>query len=344
MIKKKFKSYQKDQVSLFPLSFGELVPPGHIARVIDCFVNGLSMDLLARYFTNQGGNAPYNPRMMMKLLLFGYQSGVFSSRKIEAFTYESIPCLWLCGGEHPDHATIARFRSLYFLDIFQDVFVQLILLLVEKGLVNLEDYVLDGTKLEADANKYKMVFKKNAFRYSKMVREKIIALFAEIDEIEKQSEEEAKKGHKMDCEDFSSEEVYAKAQEIEKSINEDLPPKEKKKIETRCRHLKKGADKLKGYEDQLQELGERNSYSKTDIDATYMRMKNDESRPGYNVQVGTNGEFITGATAHQNGGDSACTIDHLEERSKMLEQVNLDSMPETLTADGATEQKLYLII
>lgn len=328
MAQKKFREYNQDQINLFPLNFGELVPETHMARVINTFVDGLSLSLLTKYFDEKGTGRPsYHPRVMMKLLLFGYTNQVYSSRKLEAFSTESIPCLWLLGGSQPDHSTISRFRSTYFLDVFEEVFVQMVLLLVDKGFLKLDDYVLDGTKIEASANKHKMVYRKNTERYSGQVREKVKEILAEINAID-QSDNQNPIKHSM-----NSEEIRQKANQISEDINTDLSQKDQKKIATRSKWLKEKADKLQEYENQLETLEKRNSYSKTDTDATLMKMKNDELRPAYNVQVGTSGEFITGVDIHQNSGDQMCVQHHMDDRKELFEKEDLPE-PSIVTMDG----------
>ena len=351
MSQKKFQSYHQGQTSLFPLDFDVLIPSNHISRVINCFVDGLDITLLSKEFKSNDGAPPFHPRSIMKLLLYGYTTGVFSSRKQEALAKESIPCMWLLGSSFPDHSTICRFRGKYFKGIMEEVFLQAVLLLIEKGYLKLEDYVVDGTTISADSNKYKMVFKKNVERYSGQVRNKVASILEEIYEIEKvENKEEAKKRELPNKEKINSDQIRKQAAEISENINNKLSRKSQNKIKTRCKHIKQKADQLEGYEKQLEELGDRNSYSKTDTDACLMRMKNEELRPAYNVQASTSDDFIAGISVHQNGGDQSCLEEHLqkqkelrenEEISKALQEQNTKGF-QSITADGAygTERNL----
>ncbi|WP_044206857.1 IS1182 family transposase [Flammeovirga sp. OC4] len=312
----KFKEIPKNQLSIFPTQLDSLIPQDHICRAIDSFVEGLPMNLVGKYFlnkpSNEGGRPAYHPKLILKLLLYSYTTPYRSSHELEKLAKESIPCMWLLSGETPDHATISRFRSKYLKDVLEDIHVNLVLNLAKHELVNLEEYVLDGTLINANANKYKTVFKKNAERYSQQVRTKVQEYIHTLENLEKESI------HQNEVLDIPSETSCSdsnKIKEIAHKIDEQLSKRGNdrvtKKQKTQCRNIIRKADQLNGYEQQLQTLDSRNSYSKTDTDATYMRMKNREYANGYNVQVGTSKGFITGVTLHQTSSDQKAFIPHV---------------------------------
>lgn len=221
--------------------------------------------------------------------------------------------MWLLSGETPDHATISRFRSKYLKDVLEDIHVNLVLNLAQHKLVNLEEYVLDGTLINANSNKYKTVFKKNTDRYSQQVRTKVQEYIQALEKLEKEST------HKNDALDIpsdtsssDSEKMKEVVQNIDNQLSKRGNDRTTKKQRTQCRNILKKAEQLNKYEQQLQTLGSRNSYSKTDTDATYMRMKNKEFANGYNVQIGTSKGFITGVTLHQTTSDRQAFISHIE--------------------------------
>src|SRR5436190_21402264 len=169
-----FKRADYDRTLDVRVRLGDCLPPGHLARfVVDCVAQLDLAALYARYGTR--GGAPYAPEVLLGLLVYGYATGVFSSRKIERATYESIPFRFIAGNMHPDHDTLATFRCT-FLQELKDLFVQVLLLAQEAGVLKLGTISLDGTKIHADASKH------NAVSY-KRLRELETQLRAEIEEL-----------------------------------------------------------------------------------------------------------------------------------------------------------------
>ncbi len=311
---KRFQHYTQNQLSMFPLDIGQLIGEAHLVRVISRFVDGLSSQLLEKPFKKEG-KPPYHPRMMMKVLLYAYATKLFSVRKIEMALMQDVTFLWLSGMLTPDHNTINRFSRVYFKGILEDVFCELLDFLHEHGYIKFETYFVDGTKMSADANKYSYIWKKNVERYKGQLKERVKKVLQEIDRINAEEDRiygedslaELGKGYIIDSE---------KLEEVVEGLNKKLEDKEqcqkKKMISSRVKQLEKEATKLKKYEQQEELLGDRNSYSKTDPDATFMRMKNDELLPGYNPQVSTENQFVVHYTMSQNAADAAAFQEHLE--------------------------------
>ena len=154
---RQFKSVDYETALDTSVRLRDVLPPDHLARFVADLVGQLDLaDFYARYA--QRGGAPYDPKVLLSLLFYGYATGVFSSRKIEAATYDNAPFRFLAGHQHPDHDTIANFRVL-FLDLLPDVFVQLLLLAAASGVLQLGGLVLsgDGTKIAANASKHQAV-------------------------------------------------------------------------------------------------------------------------------------------------------------------------------------------
>ncbi len=129
---------------------GDCLPPDHLARfIVDVIAQLDCAPLSARYATR--GGAPYAPEVLFGLLVYGYATGTFSSRKIERATYESAPFRFIAGNLHPDHATLATFRKTFLPDL-QDLYVQVLLLAQEMGVLKLGTISIDGTKIHADAS------------------------------------------------------------------------------------------------------------------------------------------------------------------------------------------------
>jgi len=179
---KSYKPYDLNQLFLLPPSLREWLPSNHLAYFISDVVDALDLSKIERKLTNTDrGQPPYHPAMMVKLLFYGYATGVASSRKIERKTYEDIPMRVLAAGYHPDHDTISSFRKDHIRTL-KGLFLQILLLAKESKLVKVGHVSLDGTKIKADASKHK------AMSYERMgIKEK--ELKHEIDELFRKAEE-----------------------------------------------------------------------------------------------------------------------------------------------------------
>jgi transposase len=152
---RKFKTVDYEASLDQQVSLRECLPPEHLARFIAKVISELDLSDIYAAYGRRGGSA-IAPEVLLGLLFYGYASGVFSSRKIERATYESIPFRFLSGHLHPDHDTIASFRQ-RFLDQIKGLFVQVLLLAVAAEVLILDDVSLDGTKIHADASKRKAI-------------------------------------------------------------------------------------------------------------------------------------------------------------------------------------------
>ena len=154
-----FKPYNQHQIMMLPPSLEELVPLNHAVRVVNEVINRINVEpLLSAYQTK--GTSSYHPLMLLKVLVYGYVSNIYSSRKLEAACKENIHFMWLSAMNRPDHHTINRFRGERLKEALRKVFEQVVILLAEEGLLSIEEVYTDGTKIEANANKYTFVWKK----------------------------------------------------------------------------------------------------------------------------------------------------------------------------------------
>lgn len=154
---KLFKDYPQGQTMLFPPSLDEMIGENHPVRVVNEVLDRLDLDVLFKRYQG-GGASSYHPRMLLKLLVFGYLNNNYSSRKLEACLQENIYFMWLSGMQRPDHHTINRFRSEKLKGVIKQVFAQVVEMLVESGHVGLRRVFTDGTKIEANANRYTFVW------------------------------------------------------------------------------------------------------------------------------------------------------------------------------------------
>src|SRR5438477_9481745 len=171
-----FKTVDYDQALNLTVRLGDCRPPEHLARFVVDSVAQLDLSALyARYGTR--GGEPYAPEVLLGLLLYGYATGVVSTRKIERATYETVPFRFIAGNLHPDHDTLATFRKT-FLPELKDLFVQVLLLAQVAGVLKLGNISLDGTKIHADASKSKAVSYKHLLALEAKLRAQVEELFA----------------------------------------------------------------------------------------------------------------------------------------------------------------------
>lgn len=171
-----FKKVDYDQALDLTVRLGDCLPPEHLARFVVDSVAQLDLSALYAKYGSCGGE-PYAPEMLLGLLLYGYATGVFSSRKIERATYETVAFRFIAGNIHPDHDTLAAFRRT-FLPELKNLFVQVLLLAQEAGVLKLGTISLDGTKVHADASKRKAVSYKRLIELETQLRAEVEELFA----------------------------------------------------------------------------------------------------------------------------------------------------------------------
>ena len=173
---RKFKTVDYEEALNITVTLRDCLPPDHLARFIVELIAKLDLSRFYAQYGSRGGE-PYAPEILLGLLLYGYATGVVSSRKIEKATYESIPFRFIAGGLHPDHDTIAHFRKTFLSEI-EELFVQVLVMAQEAGVLNLENVSLDGSKIHADASKSKAVSYKRLLEIKSQLSTEVKELFA----------------------------------------------------------------------------------------------------------------------------------------------------------------------
>jgi transposase len=334
-----FKDYNPNQMMLLPPSLEEMIPESHPVRVVNQVIDTIDMDPLVSKYKG-GGCSSYHPRLMMKVLIYGYLTNTYSSRKIEEALHQNIHFMWLGGMQHPDHNTINRFRSDKLKDVLKEVFGQVVQLLIDSGHVNLKEVYTDGTKIEANANLYTFVWG----RAIKTSRNRIQRQLKELWEYaEGVAREELENNEPDDFEQIDAEKVKQTIDKIDKALaGKPVDKKVKQKLNYAKKNWPENLDKYDRYE---QKLGDRKSLSKTDPDATFMRMKEDhmlngQLKPGYNWQISTQNQYILDYTIHQDLADTSTLTAHVD---SLLE--TLGDTPDVLVADagyGSEQNYEYL--
>ncbi len=179
---RKFKTVDYEVALHQTVTVEECLSPNHLARFIVSIIAQLDLSRIYARYAPVGGE-PIDPKVLLGLLLYGYATGVFSSRKIEKATYESIPFRFIAGGLHPDHDTIAHFRKTFLADL-KALFVQVLLVAQEAGALNLGNISLDGSKLHADASKSHAVSYQRLLELEDELRQEVDELFALGEQLE----------------------------------------------------------------------------------------------------------------------------------------------------------------
>ena len=303
-----FREHINNQLVLFPERIDKDIASDDPVRLVNAVVDSLDMGRIYSLYYDRGAS-PYHPRMMLKAIIYGYMNNIYSCRKIETALKRDVHFIWLAGYDQPDHKTINNFRN-RVKDEIDNVFTQLVLILAERGFISLEVEYIDGTKIESKANKYTFVWKKTVVRNRAKLQQKIRALLSQIDDAIAQ--ENAAQDESVE---FTPAQLTEICEELQRSLSASPTPetKEDKKArrqrEKDIRELGRMGDKLGEYDGRLELLGGRNSMSKTDEDATFMRMKEDamnngQTKPGYNLQIATENQFLVDFGLFPNPGDT----------------------------------------
>ena len=305
------KSYNNNRL-LLTVNPGEDIAENDPVRVVDAIVEGLDLKDFKKLYREKG-RCPYHPKMMLKIILYAYMNNIYSSRKIEKAVQRDIHYIWLAAQERPDFVTINRFRNRVKSEI-NNIFTQTVLVLADRGFITLDVEYIDGTKIESKANKYTFVWRKTVEKNRAKLQEKIRILLGQIDDVIAQD-----KAAETDKVDFTPETLTSLITELQASLSAEPAPtdKEQKKHQRekkkQIKELEKHRDKLGEYDSRLAQIGERNSMSKTDPDATFMRMKEDamnngQTKPGYNLQISAENQFITDFALFPNPTDTLTLI------------------------------------
>ena len=192
-----FKPYTQQQL-LLPTNLEELIPEQHLVRVVNDVVDDLDLGSLMRQYKG-GGTSSYHPKMLLKVLIYAYTQKTYSCRQIAKALNENVNYMWLSGMNKPNFRTINRFRGVMMQEVIEDIFTSVLQYLIEHGYVNLETYFVDGTKIEANANRYSFVWRKSTENYKKNLQEKVRQI---MEEVERVNEEEDRLYGDKDLEEY----------------------------------------------------------------------------------------------------------------------------------------------
>lgn len=312
----------------FVLNYDYNVPKNHLVRLIDAFVDTIPQEILLEENVAVTGRPLSHPALMLKILLFAYSRQTYSGRKIETLLEENLPMRWLARDHSYSYHTINNFRrSEHARNLIKRTFVYFTMALTDHGLIQNDAVFIDGTKVEADANKYSFTWRRAIEKYHAKLREKTANIYDEL--VEKQVIKEMKPEivESIDGMELMAEQVEKEVANLNEAIN-----KEPKIIKggsvrkRRRRFLKKIRRQLRKdlipraikYEQAEEIFQGRNSFSKTDHDATFMCMKEDpmmnrELKPGYNLQIATHNQFVLDYALFSNPTDTRTLVPFLKQ-------------------------------
>ncbi|MUV36769.1 hypothetical protein JNUCC1_02868 [Lentibacillus sp. JNUCC-1] len=296
-----FKPYSVEQGELIPTYFGDLIPSDHLARTVNDIVDELNISHMTIHYKNRGQEA-YHPKMLIKILFYGYQTGVFSSRKLHTAIQESIPFRWLAGGQKPDHRTISDFRK-NNINNLAPLFSQVILIAKELGHVSMAHVSIDGSKFKANASKHKAMtrgyMKKEIKRMEQLIADHLNEAQLQ-DAIEDEQTEPTSRG----IQDY---------QKRLETIKEALQKLEERKPESALA------------------TADKDQANFTDDDSRIMNTRTQGVIQGYNPQVAVDSDrgFIVGMAMSNNSSDQ-------QQFENVLSSIreNMGAMPEIVTADA----------
>ena len=324
-----------------PLNIETIIPENDSVRLLSQFVE--EMDLTDLYSTYKRINS-LSPRTLLKIVLYSYMNGDYSSRSMELNCKRDINFMFLLEGHSaPDHATLARFRSIHFAPCSKRILAEVSNLLFDLGEISGETIFIDGTKIEANANKYTFVWKKAVTKNQAKLLIKLADFVVECEQL------------------YDIKIVYGDTVKIKhlKKLRKKLYAlkekecitfvhgigKRKTPLQKSIEVLEEYLSKLKEYTQKIHVCGERNSYSKTDKDATFMRMKEDamgngQLKPAFNLQHGVDSEYITWLTIGPQPTDTTTLIPFLKEAEQ-----HLKFKYKNITADAGYEsEENYLFL
>ena len=294
--------YERHGQLVLALNSEIMLPENAPVRLLSAQLEELEYGKLYEAYSSKGRKSAAEPRVLFKVFVHGYLCGIYSSRKLEEACQYRIDFRWLLEDRKaPDHSTLARFRTGRCKEAVEDLFYQFVRKLGEAGETDHKAVFLDGTKLESRAGRYTFVWRKSVEKQLARIKErlKILTCLTTSAEVRSLQEEEA------------GEIVFVRG-----------TGKRKSQAQRDWEERQALLERWERYEAMLSTMGEgRNSYSKTDPDATFMRLKEDHMRngqlkPGYNVQIAVNSEYITGLEAFPDRTDVRTLRPMLEKLSQ----------------------------
>ena len=297
------------------MDIGDIIPADDSVRLLSAVLERMDYSKLEAAYSRLG-RIERSPKRLFKILVYGYMNGIYSSRKLEQACRRDVNFIYLLGREKaPDHATIARFRSERLTEVIDDLFAQLVGQLADAGELSLSSVFIDGTKLEANANRYSFVWKKSTQSNEQKMQAK---MKVQLPVLAAKLGLRFHVGQKIKAKDLKKLRKQLKVLQARQGIVFVNGKGQRKSVLQRAvETVEQYVLRHKKFHDYTHSFGERNSFSKTDRDATFLRMKEDhmkngQLKPGYNATLAVDAEYIVGATITQERSDSQTLIPMLK--------------------------------
>lgn len=303
---------------VLPMNLEILIPETDSVRLLNEVMDQLDYTKLYQAYSRKGRKTAITPRNLFKVMVYGYMNNIYTSRALERACRRDIHFMWLLeGAKAPDHNTIARFRSKRIAMSAEELFYQVVKVLHDRHEIDLNNLFVDGTKIEANANRYSFVWRKTIEQYVSKLKEKLAEAIETI---------RNRYGLALvDC--TCPGEILAKLKT--QMAKENIPivsgtGKRKSSLQKSIEQVEELLVRQKKYEDYEASFQGRNSFSRTDRDATFMHMKEDHMRnaqlkPGYNVQIGVEAEYIVGIDISSERSDPLTLIPLLKRMNQFLD-------------------------
>ena len=338
---KTFRVYDQGQSFLLPPSLDDWLPADHTARFISEIVDE-SLDLTSIYasYLNATGAPPFDPRMMLKLLLYAYSTGVTSSREVERRCHVDLAFRWLSANTAPDYRSLARFRRRH-LDALNDLFVQVLVLCATAGLVKLGRVALDGTKLRASASRHKAMSYDRLTGRIPQVEAEVAAMLAEAEAVDAAEDDEFgadRRGDELPAELATRQGRLAKMRAAKAALEADAAERAAADAEAKARQQGKSDDEV-GTAVELAKsqavVKPKAQRSFTDPDARMMKT-NHGFHYAYNAQAvaDDNSQVVVATHVTQHPTDVNQLLPMLDACRRSLADAGIDTRPNVVLADA----------
>ena len=306
-----YKPYISNDTRLFPPNLGDFIPEDAPVRLISEIVDLMDLkEIHASYSASSGGQPPYHPAMLLKVVLFGYMNNIFSTRGLESAMTRDAHLIWLSSYQFPDHTTISRFKTRCMPHI-KVIFSRLVTILVERGEIELtKDLYIDGTTIRSRAARRRIKWRSNAERLGASadadIQEGVKALLEQVENGD--SADDNNTGHVT----YTKEEARRIADRIEKKVREDGL----KNVRGKITAVRKACDRKEAHDKTLEQCAGKCGVAPTDPDCGIMHAKEDGyegmATPNYNVQIATQNQYVTNYGAYDQPSDKSIAMDFVD--------------------------------
>ena len=340
-----FRPLDRETPIFLPPSIQEWLPEQHLGRFVVEIVEQLELSEITSRYSGSGGQRAYHPAMLVALLFYGYATGVFSSRKLEQATYDSVAVRYISAGEHPDHDTIANFRK-RFLDELEGLFKQILVLAQALGVLRMGRVSLDGTKVHGNASKHKAMSWGHATKLEQQLAGEVQTLLELAERADQEGEQEQQELD-IPAELERREERLAAIREAKEKIEERAQERdeaERAEYEAKLKRRQERAEatgkKVGGRPPKEPEAGprEKDQVNFTDEESRIIPGANGDFIQGYNAQavVEQDSHLVVGKHVSQAANDKQEVEPALNELDKVAEELG---KPEALVADAGYHSK-----